>query len=107
MAFAYGMATGGQGNGFLVIHRHTGKGHANVMGSLEGIRLAVDSFGIDVDEAHHDSGQRVFEIPFTRIAAIGFIARCKPLLLRAPVDVFLRMPDILASKGEAKGLEPH
>src|SRR5690606_31344059 len=55
---AYGMGSGGERHGFLVLHRHAGEGDAYVMRSLDRIRLAIDAFRVDVDQAHHDGGKR-------------------------------------------------
>jgi hypothetical protein len=42
---ADGVAAGGQGHGFLVVHRHAGEGHAHVVGGLERVGLAVTPSG--------------------------------------------------------------
>src|SRR5690606_19786590 len=51
--------------------------------------------------------QWVVQIPLARVTATGLAARCQPLLLRAPINVFLGVPDILAAEGETECLEPH
>ena len=41
------------------------------------------------------------------MAVAGIPLVTEPLALRAPVDVVLRLPDILAAAAEAEGLKPH
>jgi len=107
MRLADRMTAGGQGDGLLVVHRHAREGHAHIMGGLERIGPAVDTLGVDVDQTHHHRRQRVVEVALTGVAAVGVVAGSEPFLLRAPVDVLLRMPDVLAAEGKPKGLEPH
>src|SRR5690606_26434710 len=71
------------------------------------VRLAIDAFGIHVDQAHHHGGQRVLEVAFTRITAAYAAAGCQPLLLRTPVGVLFGVPDVLATKAEAEGFQTH
>ena len=107
VTFAYRVPPGRQGDRLFVIHRHAGKGDPHVLGGFQRIRIAVDPFRVDVDEPHHHCRQRVVQIPLARVTTAGLAARCQPLLLRAPIDVFLGVPDILAAEGEAERLEPH
>jgi hypothetical protein len=53
VALADGVAAGGQGDGFLVVHRHAGEGLAHVVRGLQRIGIAVDALRVDVDQAHH------------------------------------------------------
>ncbi len=104
VALADSVAAGRQRDGLLVVHRHAGEGHTDVVRGPQRIRLAVDAFGIDVDQAHLDRGERVLE-RFTVLALIA--ARREPLLLGTPVRVLLGMPDVLAAECEAEGLQTH
>ena len=107
VAFTDRVAAGGQGDGFLVVHCHALERYAYVMGRLQRIGLAVDAFRIHVDQAHHHSGQRVFQITFAGITTALTAARSEPFLLRAPVRVRFRMPDVLPAKRESVGLQAH
>ena len=102
MALAEGVATGHQGHGFLIIHRHARKGFANVATRGERVRLAIRAFGIDVNQAHLHGGQRVFQNAVTRIALV-----IQPGFFSAPVDVLFRFPDIHAPTAKAKRLQAH
>ena len=107
VSLADGVTTGGQGDGLLIVHGHAGKGHAHVMGGLERIGLAVDAFRVDVDQTHHHRRQRVLQITLAGVAGALAAAGRQPFLLRTPINVLFRMPDVLAAEGEAIGLEAH
>ncbi len=107
MRLADGVAAGGQGHGFLVIHGHAGEGVAHVACGLERIGRAVDAFGIHVNQAHQHGGKRVLQVALAGVAAACAAALGEPLLFGAPVDVLLGMPDVFAAEAEAEGLEAH
>jgi hypothetical protein len=46
VGLADGVAAGGEGHGFLVVHGHAGEGDAHVAGGLERVGLAVDALGL-------------------------------------------------------------
>ena len=85
----------------LVVHRHAAERLANVLRGSQGIRVAVRSLRIDVDEAHLHGGEGILELP---VAAVALVV--EPRGLGAPVGV-VRFPDIGPSAGEAERLEPH
>src|SRR5258708_7498376 len=89
-------------NCLLVIHRHASERLADIPGRGDRIRLTVRPFRIDVDQAHLNGGERIFELPVAAVARVS-----KPGVLRPPVDVLFGLPDVLAPAGEAEGLEPH
>ena len=68
----------------------------------EGVRIAVGTLGVDVDQAHLDGAERICQFPVSGVALIA-----EPLSLRTPVDIFLRRPDVLAPTAEAERLETH
>ena len=105
MRLAHRVPTGGERSGFFVIHRHAGEGFAHGRRRFQRIRLAIDPFGIDIDQPHLDRRQRVFERSF--VTCLGITVLGQPILLGAPVDVLFGMPDILAPEGEAKGFQAH
>ena len=98
---AEGVAAGDEGNGFLVVHRHTGKGFADVARRSERIGIAVRAFRIDVDKAHLNSAQRLGKLAFTAIALVT-----EPGAFRTPIQLF-RLPNVDTAAGEAEGLEAH
>src|SRR3954463_4475334 len=71
-------------------------------GGGERVGVAVGALGVDVDEAHLDRGERLLELA---VAAVALVA--EPLRLGAPVDVVVRLPDVLAATAEAERLEAH
>ncbi len=79
----------------------------DILGRGEGIRVAVRTFRVDVDQAHLYGCQGVFQIPVAGVTAIGLVARSQPLLFGPPVDVLRGPPNILAPEAEAEGFEAH
>ena len=102
VGLAEGVTTGDERDGLFVVHRHAREGVADVAGGSERVGLAVGAFGVDVDQAHLDRAERVGELA---VAGVALVA--EPFGLRAPVDVFLRFPDVRTAAGEAEGLEAH
>ncbi len=108
MGLAEGMAPGGQGGRLLVVHAHAGEGLANVAGRGQGLGHAAGAFRVDVDEAHLDGGQRVFQHHALVGLDAGFIALfADPAFFRAPVDVLLGLPDVGAAAAEAEDRPAH
>ena len=105
--FADGVAASGQGDGFLVVHRHAGEGDADIVRSLERIGLAVHAFRIDIDEAHHNGGEWIFQVTFAGVAAVGAAAGGEPFFFRTPVGVLFRVPDVFTAKTVTESLESH
>src|SRR5580704_5100005 len=102
VGFTEAVAAGDQGNGFFVIHCHTGKRFANVPGCGEGIRLAARTFRVDVDETHLYGAQWALQVALPGVALIR-----QPLALWTPVDLLLRLPDVLPATRKAEGFEAH
>ena len=101
MGLAEGVAAGDQRDGFLVVHRHAHEGFADVLRRRDRVRLAVRPLGIDVNQAHLHGAERMLELA---LAAVALVA--EPGSLGTPVKL-LRLPHVLASAGEAEGLEAH
>ena len=107
VGLAEGVATGGKGNGFLVVHRHAGKGFAHVAGhAFMVMRVALRPFGIDVDEAHLDRGERAVDGLVLGRNDARFDAFVDPLAFGAPVDA-LRLVDVGAAAAEAEHRSAH
>src|SRR5262249_55574395 len=70
MSFSEGVTAGNEGHGLFVIHRHTREGFTDIARSRNGIRLAVGSFRIHIDEAHLHGAERILQLTF---AAIAFV----------------------------------
>jgi hypothetical protein len=106
---AEGVATDGERDGLLVVHRHAAECLADVLGGLHRIGDAVGAFGVDVDQAHLDRGERVVERPAAVFPAAGvaIVVDRQPLVLRPPVDVVLGCPDVVAAEGESGRREAH
>ena len=99
---AEGVAAGDQRDGFLVVHGHPPERLADVDGRRRRVRVGVRALRVDVDQAHLHRGERVLEVTLARVALVS-----EPGGLGAPVDVVVRLPDVLAAAGEAEGLEAH
>ena len=102
MAFAESVTAGDQRHGLFIIHRHAGKGLADIAAGSDRVGIAVRAFRIDVDQAHLHGCERVFQVA---IAAIALIA--KPGALGTPIDILFRFPDIGAATGEAESRTAH
>ena len=100
--FAERVSAGDQSYRFLVVHCHTTERLADIACSSQGIRVAVRTFRVNVDETHLHGSERTFKFTVSRVTLVG-----KPLLLRAPIHVLLGFPDVFTSTGEAEGFEAH
>ena len=108
MGLAERVTTSRQGGSFDVVHTHPLKSDADVARGLQGIGDAARTFGIDVDQAHLDRGQRLFQRHLLVGLDAGFIALGPdPLFLGTPVDVLFRLPDVGATAAEAKHRAAH
>ena len=130
VGLAEGVATGDQGHGFFIVHRHAGEGFADVMGGCDRVGVAFRTFRVHVDQAHLDGGQRVFQVAAGGAGAALLIAvtvgigrdlavagaglalavaviAAQPGRFGTPVDVQVRFPHVLAATGETEGLETH
>ena len=102
VGLAEGVAPDDQRRGLDIVHRHPAEGLADVDGRCQRIRIAVGTFGIDVDQPHLHRGQRVLQIPLAGVALV-----VQPLELGTPVDVLLGLPAVLTTEGEAGRAESH
>ena len=102
VGLAEGVTAGDQRDRLLVVHRHPAERLTDIPGRGERVRVAVRALRVDVDQAHLDRGQWVLELAVTGVALV-----VQPGGLGAPVDVVVRLPDILATAAEAEGLKAH
>src|SRR5262249_37842655 len=98
---AEGMAAGDQRHGFLVIHCHTPEGLTDVMGRGDGIRFAIGSFRIHIDEAHLHRAERILQLALTAVALVA-----QPVSFGTPVEL-CGLPRVRTTTAEAEGLEAH
>src|SRR5688500_713799 len=80
----------------LVVHRHASERLTDVARRSQRIRVPIRAFRVDVDEAHLDGSERTGELA---VAAVALVA--EPLVLEPP-EHLLRLPDVLATEGEAE-----
>ena len=102
MRLAKGVPTGDQRHGFSVIHRHPGKGFADIPGRGQRVRVAIRPLWVHIDQAHLHGSQRVFQLPVASIALV-----IQPDILGSPINILLRLPDIGPTAAKAKGLQSH
>ena len=107
VGLAEGVATGHEGDGFFVIHRHAAKGFAHIAARGNRIGHAIGAFGVHVDQAHLHGSERVIQLTLALVAAVFLARHLQPFGLGAPVDVFFGRPEVFAACAEAKGLEAH
>ena len=84
--------------------RHARERLAHVARRAQRVGLAARTFGIDVDQAHLDRRERVFERQAGLLVDAGL---AEPLLLGAPVDVLLGLEHVLAAAAEAEDRAAH
>src|SRR3989304_10154772 len=89
VGFAEGVTASDERNRLFVVHGHASKNLADILGSRDRIRVAVRAFRIDVDQPHLHGSERIFEVP---VAGVAFITQ--PRVLRAPINVLIRLPDV-------------
>ena len=65
------VTTRGEGDCFVVVHCHAGKGLADIAARGHGVWDSIGAFWVDVDQSHLDCGQWVFKFTVTRVAAVG------------------------------------
>ena len=116
VGLAEGVAAGDQRDGFLVVHRHAAEGLADVLRRRDRIGIAVRTFRVDVDQPHLHGGERILQVAAVDVAirivvghehrarlldALGTVrvadVAAQPGRLGAPVDVLIRLPDVLAT----------
>ncbi len=102
VGLAEGVPAGDQRDRLLVVHRHAVERLADVAGRAERVRVGVRALRVDVDETHLDGAQGILELAVAGVARVA-----QPLGLRAPVDVLVGLPHVLATAGEAEGLKAH
>ena len=128
MRLAEGMASGDEGDGFLVVHRHAGEGVADVLRREQGIGIAVGAFRVHVDQTHLHGRQRILQPARMHVAvrrvvrdqhtfvaglldALGAVriadVAAQPRGLAAPVHVLVRFPGVLTPTAEAESAEAH
>ena len=108
VTFPESVAACGQRHRFLVVHRHTQERLFHIARHAFGVvRVAAWTFGVDIDQAHLDCRQWIFQ----RLPFVGIDARwhpfVHPLLLRSPIDIGLGLIDILATAAEAEHRSAH
>ena len=107
MRFSKCVTTSHQRNSLTVIHAHARECIADVVCRCERVRVAIWALGVDVDQTHLHSSQRVLEIALTRVTAVLATRVLQPLFLRAPVCVLFRLPNIRTTTAETECFETH
>ncbi len=102
VGLAEGMAASDERHRLLVVHRHAGEGLADIPRCGNRIGFAVGAFRVDVNQPHLHGRERIFEVP---VAGIAFVLQ--PSGLFAPIDVLIRLPDVLATAAETERFEAH
>ncbi len=102
VGLAKGVTTGDERHRLLVVHGHARERLADVPGRRDRIRVGVRPLRVDVDQPHLNGTERSFEIPDAGVALLP-----QPLVLGAPVDILVRLPDVRTPARETEGLEPH
>src|SRR5262249_11180817 len=102
VSLAEGMTAGNERDSLLVIHRHPSEGFADVPGRGDRIGIAVWAFRFYINPPHLHGRERIFKLPITGITFVS-----KPGGLGAPINVLIRLPDILATAGKTECFESH
>ena len=107
MRLADGVATAGQRCSLFVIHRHPAKSFTHMQRGAGWVRVAIHTLGVDVDQAHMNRRQRIFQRFGIVQIAITVLGGRQPFGLGPPIDIGLGTPDILAAETETECLQPH
>ena len=107
MRLADGVAAAGQRRSLFVIHRHPSKSLTHVQRGAGWVRITIHTFGVDVDQAHMNRRQRVFQRFGIVQIAIAVLGGRQPFGLGSPIDIGLGTPDILTAETETECLQPH
>ncbi|OPZ98128.1 MAG: hypothetical protein BWY72_00967 [Bacteroidetes bacterium ADurb.Bin416] len=107
MCFSNRVTAGCQGNGFFVVHGHAFERGPHVLGCTQGVGFAIHTFGVDIDQPHLYGGEGVFKGFALVVVGVALFGGGQPFLFSAPVDVFLRVPDVFPSTAETEGFEAH
>ena len=118
VCLAESVATCNQGDSFVVIHGHAAESCADILGSSNRIWLAVRTLGVDVDQTHVGSAERLLEIAVVdvsvflfRLIAINNAMRGNAWRCRIPNETEARSaaqydgPYLKATPPRARGLE--
>ena len=73
VGFAEAVATGDERDGLFIVHGHAGEGFADVVRRGDRIGVTVGALGVDVNQAHLDGGEGVFEFASGEAAIVGVI----------------------------------
>ena len=94
------MTSCNKGYGFFIIHPHAAKRFSNIFSCSYWIRVPIGSFRIYIDKTHLYRSKWFFKISIATISSI-----LKHVMLRAPINVTSRLPNIFPSSGKTQGLE--
>ncbi len=107
MRLAEGVAASRERNGLLMVHRHALECFLDVACGLQRIGHTARPFGIDVNEAHLDRGERPFDLQTLVRVNAGLDALIDPFVLAAPVDIALRLEHVGAPPAKAEDRPTH
>ena len=102
VGFTKGVSSGYQCYGFFVVHRHAGKGLANVTSRRNRVWLTVRPLRVHVDKPHLNSRKRIVELTVTLVTLVA-----QPLGLWPPVNISFGLEYISAPPRETKGVKAH
>lgn len=102
MGFAKGVTAGAECHGFVVVHRHTLEGFADVACGGNGVGVAVRPLWIHIDQTHLNGAKWLLKLTVTGVALVA-----EPRVFRSPVDVLAWFPNIFTAAREADGLKAH
>ena len=101
VGLAEGVAARDQRHRLLVVHRHAPEGLADVASGSQRVRIAVRTFGVDVDQAHLHRAERLGQLALATIALVA-----EPGAFGTPEE-FFGLPHVGSSAGETESLEAH
>ncbi len=71
VGFAKRVPTGNQRDGFFVVHGHAAERFADISGRRDGIRFAIRSFRIYIDQTHLHGTKRILKITVAGVALVS------------------------------------
>jgi len=109
---AKGVTSSDQSNNLRVVHAHSTKGLTNIQSRRDGVTVTVGALGVNVDETHVSSSERLLKLGGTccKVGAAvvaDVIALGHESCFRAPEDALIRLPCVGPTSAKSEDWKTH